>query len=49
MTFTAPHPAQLASLPDWRYKTPREIIALAGLPKNPVGKIDKPALRRMVG
>ncbi|OHU99491.1 class I adenylate-forming enzyme family protein [Mycobacterium talmoniae] len=29
-----------------KYKLPTEIIAVAGLPKNPVGKIDKPALRR---
>lgn len=29
-----------------RYKLPHEIIAVDTIPKNPVGKIDKPALRR---
>jgi long-chain acyl-CoA synthetase len=29
-----------------RYKLPDEIIAVDAIPKNPVGKIDKPALRR---
>ena len=28
-----------------RYKLPDRVIALESLPKNPVGKIDKPALR----
>jgi long-chain acyl-CoA synthetase len=31
-----------------RYKLPHEIIALDTIPKNPVGKIDKPGLRRCV-
>lgn len=30
-----------------RFKLPAEIVVLEQLPKNPVGKIDKPALRRM--
>jgi non-ribosomal peptide synthetase component E (peptide arylation enzyme) len=29
-----------------KYKLPVEITILDDLPKNPVGKIDKPALRR---
>jgi len=29
-----------------KYKLPAEIVALAEVPKNPVGKIDKPTLRR---
>ena len=32
-----------------RYKTPRALTIVDALPKNPVGKIDKPALRRLVG
>jgi acyl-CoA synthetase (AMP-forming)/AMP-acid ligase II len=32
-----------------RYKTPREVIILEALPKNSVGKIDKRALRQLVG
>ncbi len=32
-----------------RYKNPRALTIVDGLPKNPVGKIDKPALRRLVG
>ena len=31
-----------------RYKIPRAVTILDGLPKNPIGKIDKPALRRLV-
>jgi long-chain acyl-CoA synthetase len=31
-----------------RYKVPREIVLVSTLPKNPVGKIDKPALRQLV-
>ncbi|HVK82255.1 MAG TPA: AMP-binding protein [Verrucomicrobiae bacterium] len=31
-----------------KYKQPREIRLLAALPKNPVGKIDKPALRALL-
>src|ERR1700730_17779592 len=31
-----------------RYKVPRGVPVLDALPKNPVGKIDKPALRRLV-
>jgi long-chain acyl-CoA synthetase len=30
-----------------RYKVPRALTVLDSLPKNPVGKIDKPALRRL--
>jgi len=30
-----------------RYKVPRALTILDSLPKNPVGKIDKPALRRL--
>jgi non-ribosomal peptide synthetase component E (peptide arylation enzyme) len=29
-----------------RYKLPDEIVAVEVIPKNPVGKIDKPTLRR---
>lgn len=29
-----------------KYKLPAEIIPVGELPKNPVGKIDKPTLRR---
>ncbi|MDA2894424.1 hypothetical protein PDG61_26190 [Mycolicibacterium sp. BiH015] len=29
-----------------RYKLPVSIVELAQVPKNPVGKMDKPALRR---
>ena len=31
-----------------RYKLPADIVSMADLPKNPVGKIDKPALRRLL-
>ncbi|MBV8349261.1 MAG: AMP-binding protein [Mycolicibacterium sp.] len=31
-----------------RYKLPADIRTLPGIPKNPVGKIDKPALRRQL-
>jgi long-chain acyl-CoA synthetase len=31
-----------------RYKLPTEIVAAPQIPKNPVGKIDKPALRRRI-
>jgi len=30
------------------YKIPRDVIVFEGLPKNAVGKIDKPALRRLI-
>jgi long-chain acyl-CoA synthetase len=32
-----------------KFKHPAEITILEDLPKNPVGKIDKPALRRSIG
>jgi long-chain acyl-CoA synthetase len=53
--FVSPHPGKSISVEQIRdhlserlskYKLPVEITIIGDLPKNPVGKIDKPALRR---
>jgi long-chain acyl-CoA synthetase len=31
-----------------KYKLPADLLTVPAIPKNPVGKIDKPALRRQL-
>ncbi|GAM98276.1 fatty-acid-CoA ligase FadD7 [alpha proteobacterium U9-1i] len=48
VTADATELGRTAALNLAKYKHPREIRVLATLPKNPVGKIDKPALRALL-
>lgn len=48
VTADATELSRTAALSLAKYKHPREIRVLAALPKNPVGKIDKPALRALL-